>query len=107
MIHISSTSLPFFSTIAYLLPFGIEYLWALCRVADLLKDGSLACICSTYDENAKATGHLRISLDRGSSGEAVDVDSDGDVAPTRRLNYKHSLWKSIRPVAVCNRPNAS
>jgi hypothetical protein len=33
---------------------AIEYLWFLCRIADFLKDGRLACIRSADDENTKA-----------------------------------------------------
>ena len=40
---------------AHLVSTAVEYLWFLCRIADLLKDGRLACIRSAYDENTKPT----------------------------------------------------
>ena len=42
----------------YFISFAVEYLWLLYRIADLLKDGRLACIRSAYDENTKAANLL-------------------------------------------------
>ena len=39
---------------AHLVSVAVKYLWLLCRIADLSKDGRLACIRSAYDENTKA-----------------------------------------------------
>ena len=38
----------------YLVPLTIEDLGFFCGVADSLKEGGLACICSSYNENSKA-----------------------------------------------------
>jgi hypothetical protein len=46
----------FCKAITYLLSLGVEYLWLLSRIANLLKDGRLSCICPAYDENTKAVG---------------------------------------------------
>jgi hypothetical protein len=41
----------------YLIPFTIEDHGFLCGVADFLKKGGLARICSPHDENSKAVEH--------------------------------------------------
>jgi hypothetical protein len=48
----------------YLVPFTIEDLGLFCGVADFLKEGGLARICSPHDKNSKAPKLLSNVLSR-------------------------------------------
>jgi hypothetical protein len=43
---------------SHLLSFGIINFWVIGGVADLLKNGRFACVCSPYDQNSKAPNHF-------------------------------------------------
>jgi hypothetical protein len=43
---------------SHLLSFAIINFWVIGSVADLLKNGRFACVCSSYDQNSEAPNHF-------------------------------------------------